>query len=223
TTGATTATVALGEAARVQLLPGTRARIVSGSQLGLTEGRVRLSVARGPFTVRAGAVTLEVVGTVFEVASDATGVRLMVSEGVVRATRGGQTWEVKAGETWPAPEVVQVPEPELPVVAPPPAPSPEQQAVHQSRLEQAQALTRAGKLDAARALYVQLAKENAPIAELALYHLAHLEAVRARRPKLALEALDEQLRRFPNGALAPEAKLSRIEALRALGFDSGSP
>jgi len=215
--GATSAVLALGEAARVQLWPGTRARVVSQSELGLVDGRAKLSVARGPFRVKAAAVTLEVVGTVFEVACAGGEVQLRVSEGVVRAARGGQSWDVKAGETWPAPEVVPPPQAEVPV----PAPTPEQRAVHQSRLEQAQLLTRQGKLDAARAIYAELAKENAPIAELALYGLAHLEAVRAHRPKPALEALDEQLRRFPNGALAPEAKLSRIEALRMLGRDAG--
>ncbi len=219
-TGATSAVLAVGDAARVQLLPGTRARLVSPSELGLVDGRAKLSVARGPFRVRAAAVTLEVVGTVFEVACSGSEVQLMVSEGVVRAVRGAESWDVKAGETWPAPVLLPAPTPAAP--APAPAPVPEQQrAVQQSKLEQAQLFTRQGKLDAARALYGELAREDAPIAELALYHLAHLEAVRAKRPKLALEALDEQLRRFPNGALAPEARLSRIEALRMLGLDAG--
>jgi hypothetical protein len=213
-TGPTSASLALGETARAQLLPGTRVREVSPGGLRLVEGRTRLSVSRGPFAVRAAAVTLEVVGTVFEVACFGDEVQLQVSEGVVRATRGAERWEVKAGETWPAPVAPAA-------VAPAPAPSEEQHAAQLTRLEQAQALTRQGRLDAARAIYAELARQDAPIAELALYHLAHLEAVRAHRPGPALEALDEQLRRFPNGALAPEARLSRVEALRALGRDAG--
>ncbi len=199
--------LALGDAARVQLEAGTRARVtLSGVQL--VAGRTRVRVARGPFTVTAGDVTLEVVGTAFEVAADGDVVRFSVSEGVVRATRGAERWEVRAGESWP------------PAAAPAPVEA-EAHAQQLTRLEQAQELTRAGKLDAARAVYGELAKLDAPIAELALYHLAHLEAQRARRPKVALEALDEQLRRFPNGPLSHEAKLSRIEALRALGIDAG--
>lgn len=201
--------LALGDSARVQLEAGTRARVtLSGVQL--VAGRTRVKVARGPFTVTAGDVTLEVVGTAFEVAADGDVVRFSVSEGVVRATRGAESWEVRAGESWPG--------------SPAPPPSPPEAEVHAqqlTRLEQAQELTRAGKLDAARAVYGELAKLDAPIAELALYHLAHLEAQRARRPKVALEALDEQLRRFPSGPLSHEAKLSRIEALRALGIDAG--
>lgn len=210
--GAEAAVVALGEKARVQLQPGTRARVVSVGELALISGRTKVSVAEGPFKVAAAAVTLEVVGTVFEVACDRDEVTLFVSEGVVRASRGGQTWEVKAGETWPAP--VRAP-------APPEAALPERQKAQLTQLEQAQELTRLGKLDAARDLYGALAREDGSVAELALYHLAHLEQTRAHRPKVALEALDALLARFPNGALAHEAKLSRIEALRALGIDGG--
>jgi hypothetical protein len=36
-------------------------------------------------------------------------------------------------------------------------------------------------------------------------------------PKVALDVFDELLRRFPNGALVQEARLSRLEALQALG------
>ena len=210
-TGPTAVSLTVGDAARVQLSADSRARAISLTELELLEGRVKLNVARGPFKVVAKDVTLEVVGTVFEVAAHAGEVQVHVSEGAVRVTRGTERWDVHAPGSWPPPPPLpaQKPEPEQPA------------AEHLTRLEQAQELTRTGKLDAARRIYQALAREDAPIAELALYHLAHLEAQRAKRPRVALEALDELLRRFPNGNLAPEAKLSRIEALRTLGVDAG--
>lgn len=208
-TGQAAVSLALGDAVRAQLLPDSKARAVSTTELELLEGRVKVRAERGPFKIVASDVTLEVVGTVFEVAAHAGEVQVHVSEGAVRVARGAERWEVHAGDSWPPPA--------------PPAPAEAQRpaAEHLTRLEQAQELTRSGRLDAARGIYQALAREDAPIAELALYHLAHLEAQRAKRPRLALEALDELLRRFPNGNLAHEAKLSRLEALRTLGVDAG--
>ena len=207
-TGPSAVSLSVGDGVHAHLSPDSSARAISLTELELLEGRVKLRVDRGPFKVVAKDVTLEVVGTVFEVAAHAGEVQVHVSEGAVRVSRGAERWDVHAVDSWPPP--------------PPPAPKPEQPAAeHLTRLEQAQELTRAGKLDAARGIYQALAREDAPIAELALYHLAHLEAQRAKRPRVALEALDELLRRFPNGNLAPEAKLSRIEALRTLGVDAG--
>src|SRR5256885_831516 len=63
---------------------------------------------------RARDVVVEVAEGAFAVACDADQVRVMVSEGAVRVTRGGSSWQVSAGESWPAAAPV--------VIAPPPAP-----------------------------------------------------------------------------------------------------
>ncbi|MBK7863719.1 MAG: FecR domain-containing protein [Archangiaceae bacterium] len=198
------AVLALAQNARVELAAATRVRVPSVTELALTSGKVKLQVTHGPFRVSARDVSLEVVGTAFEVASDGTQVLLHVSEGTVRVSRGADRWDVKAGESWPAPRAE----------APPAHAAPKAEEL--SQLEKAAVFTQQGKLDAARAIYAELAKQDAPVAELALYHLAHLEAQRAHRPKVALEVLDELLRRFPDGALSHEAKLSRVEAQQAL-------
>jgi hypothetical protein len=55
--------------------------------------------------------------------------------------------------------------------------------------------------------------DNSLAAELALLQVAH----DAHSPKLALEALDEHLQRFPDGQLADERELLRVRALCTLG------
>jgi hypothetical protein len=103
----------------------------------------------------------------------------------------------------PAPLEAPAPEPELEPVVESAAPAPEPRHVHATH--------------AARAHEVPAPSEDPVVAESRLLAGALQELRQRRDPQAALRALDEYERRFPAGALAPEAAAARVDALLALG------
>lgn len=81
-------------------------------------------------------------------------------------------------------------------------------------------LARIGKLEAAASCYDRIGRGNGMTSELALYEKARLESRALGRGAAALATLEEHARRFPQGALAVEAGLTRIELLSRLGRTS---
>jgi len=76
---------------------------------------------------------------------------------------------------------------------------------------------RARPAHAARAHEAPAPSEDPVVAESRLLAGALQELRQRRDPQAALRALDEYERRFPAGALAPEAAAARVDALLALG------
>jgi transmembrane sensor len=92
------AAVSVGESSRVSL----RSRPDGAIIVDLVGGRVECEVAprRAPFTVQAGDVSVQVVGTAFSV-ERAGAVRVRVTRGVVRVTAAGSPpFRLATGETW---------------------------------------------------------------------------------------------------------------------------
>lgn len=192
TAGQSGVEVRLASRATLMLSAGAVAT-VSGPQVELTTGVARAQVEKrgageSAFKVRAGEVTVVVVGTRFEVEnSPETGVRVSVEEGRVRVEGQGAASMLEAGRTW--------------------------RSKGDSQFELAARLVQSGHLDEARALYVKLAESTVGSAETALYLHARLEMREFHDPARALELLTTLERRFPGGALAREAQQSKLEAL----------
>lgn len=105
---------ALADGSTVQLNSGTQVQValrLRSRQLLLDHGEASFEVAhapwhglvprlRRPFTVRAGAVEVEDIGTVFNVRREDAGVRVTVLEGLVRVRTdgGGAAQELRAGQ-----------------------------------------------------------------------------------------------------------------------------
>ena len=108
--------------ARVQPVEVT-ARAVT---LKLESGAAKFSVtpdASRPFRVLARNVTVTVLGTIFDVAFEGSGVRVSVEQGRVRVDSGALSRELVPGETALFSDTLAVPEPQ-PTVAGPAAPPP---------------------------------------------------------------------------------------------------
>lgn len=96
-------TVALSDGSRVSLAGGTRLRLDRGEprQARLDSGRALFEVvhnARAPFRVNVGDTVLTDLGTTFDVTTLADGVRVSVSEGVVRVDRRAASETLRPGE-----------------------------------------------------------------------------------------------------------------------------
>lgn len=99
---------ALPDGSRViPLLPGTEVRShverAGEVHLELVRGHARFEVRPSttrPFQVSAGRITVQVVGTVFEVRRDTDGGRVSVEEGVVVVDHEGRSLRVSAGEVF---------------------------------------------------------------------------------------------------------------------------
>jgi hypothetical protein len=107
-TGASPAELSFGDA-HVAVAPTSTLVLTGSSERGVTavleRGGAQFTVApragRPPFVVQAGATTIRVVGTRFEVLRSASDVvDLTVSEGVVQVVHRGQHAEVRAGGRW---------------------------------------------------------------------------------------------------------------------------
>jgi len=214
------ATLTISRAAVATLTASTRFRIVSVRQAEVVEGSVRFQVsphpAHAPFVVSAGEVSVQVIGTEFEVARVGGEVGVRVLEGVVRVESSNLSVRVAAGESWSS---AQAPSPASSPVAPPEPEIAEPKAISDTDglLQRAARLTREGRADDAALIYRDLADRGGQSGELALYLLARLQAQRLGRHGDALASLAEMERRFPHGQLDYERRVSRIEALRALG------
>ncbi|WP_179562613.1 FecR domain-containing protein [Sphingomonas sp. R3G8C] len=103
----------IGEMRRVPLADGSMAVVNSGSELNLSftprrrdvnlaQGEAWFQVAKAPdrpFTVRAGRVRVQAVGTAFNVRRAGVGVDVVVTEGTVKVwSEGGEPLLVKAGQ-----------------------------------------------------------------------------------------------------------------------------
>jgi hypothetical protein len=98
----------------VHLPDASHVRVAAATQLALTRadardialtlsrGRIAVRASHEPrqgFVVHAGDVTVQVVGTIFSVSNEASGVEVAVSEGTVRVTAGDEkVLEVRAGQ-----------------------------------------------------------------------------------------------------------------------------
>lgn len=89
----------------------------------------------------------------------------------------------------------------------------------EAALAKVSALEAAGDNPAAAGILEELSKKSGPRAEAALYELGRLRLRFLGQPALALAAFDEHARRFPEGALALEARLTAVEARLSLGQD----
>jgi hypothetical protein len=181
---------------------------------------------RPPFRVIAGDVTVEVVGTRFEVSRTGNLIRVDVSRGKVKVHGNGEQRMLEAGESWASAQVAIVtpPEPARPAVVEPqkqPA-QPEQPEIEPARPakpivqitpEQAWKAALATKDETRRArAYRTVANGNHTWAALSLFNLAELQAKTDVGASLA--TLDELKRRFPNAGNAEDAAWLRVEVLR---------
>jgi len=179
---------------------------------------------RAPFRVVAGDVTVEVVGTRFEVSRIGDVTRVDVARGRVKVHGNGELRYVGAGESWTSamttaavvtpivteqitpPAVEELPEIELPAEnVRPVKPVITAQQAYEAALDI--------KDEAKRArAYRAVANGNHAWAALSLFNLAELQA--KADVKATLATLDELKRRFPNAGNAEDAAWFRVDVLR---------
>jgi transmembrane sensor len=209
-------------------------------RLVLARGRARFSVAHDearPFTIQARDVLVRVVGTELAVAiegpPDRETVRVTVDRGVVEIapqSEGGAVHRVAAGQAWsglasaaasapgpgaPAAAASEAPSSvpsEAPSSVPSEAPSSAPARSAKSLFEAANQARRAGKLDAAAALYRELVARHPadPRARLAALELGRLQMATGRGD--AEKAL-EQAAEGPSGSTVHEDALAKLVAL----------
>jgi hypothetical protein len=226
--------VSIGESV-LEVGPWSSARVegddASGITVTLDRGDVTCDVAprngRPPFSVRAGTVTVKVIGTHFHVTRVAGGARVEVDRGTVEVDEGTKSDLVHAGESWPAMVVdaavaptpiasappthataSTIPDRKTPVVvetAAPPIESP------RDRYERALTLESTSPAEAL-SIYGALASGEGPWAMNALFAEARLEAERGDKAT-AKAHLAEYLARYPQGPNASDAR-ELIEKLR---------
>lgn len=201
-----------GGGVRLVLAPGSDAAIEQdderGAVIALRRGGVLAKVDHrdpaAPLTVRAGATSVKVVGTVLWVRAAADErAEVAVAEGAVEVSAGDATVRVGAGERWP--REAQLPDPATRAQLGPPAVTIgfDPPAV--------------APLAPAPTVISLPAPRPAPLAaESALYQKGwrlrgHGDA------RGALAAWQRQRTRFPGGVLRAEADTSVVEALLALG------
>lgn len=190
---------------------------------GTVDCRVAPRQQRAPFVVLAGRVRVEVVGTKFAVSRDGDSARVVVHEGVVEVLAGGDRTRVRAGERWPEREVAAAESPTLEMEAElverpeqrrprrpqratrADAEEPEADAPTPQELYDTAARLESSDPAAAVALYRQLASRNGPWAANALFAHGRLELDRGHHDT-GRRLLRRYLRRFPDGANAPDAR-----------------
>ncbi|HLL21995.1 MAG TPA: FecR family protein [Kofleriaceae bacterium] len=185
---------------------------------------------RAPFRVIAGDVTVEVVGTRFEVTRGGLLTRVDVARGKVKVHGNGELRYVNAGESWssqtttavvttPTPteraqataqEIEPEIEPEIEIELPPEPARPAKPALSpQAQYEAALVI----KSEAKRArAYRTVANGNHAWAALSLFNLAELQA--KSNVDATLATLDELQRRFPHASNAEDAAWYRVDVLR---------
>ena len=95
------ALIEAGSDTSVEVVHGADGAITLDLRRGSIECNVEHRANRPPFSVLAGDVHVEVVGTIFTV-TRTPAARVDVARGTVRVTAPGGVWLVEAGETWPA-------------------------------------------------------------------------------------------------------------------------
>lgn len=157
------------------------------------------------FSVQAGDVRIEVIGTKFSVSRAGEDVTVAVTEGTVLIISGGERTSVSAGQTWPRNKVAAT---EPPVAAKrrasrstkPTAPKP----TLKERFKTAQRLQSTDP-KAAAAIFVELAKRGGPWGRLALFAHAELE-IELGHKATARRLLNKYLDRYPSGPNARDAR-----------------
>jgi hypothetical protein len=214
TTEATGSSVSVGEA-KLSLAPQSTVSVSGDDAHGVTvfldRGRVECEVppraGRPAFSVQAGDVLVQVVGTHFAVARSDADVQVDVQRGVVQVTASGRRLDVSAGEHWPAAadsaSVAPTASATMQQPAPPPsssAPPPSPREVYESasRLE-------ASRPDLAVSMYRELAAHGGPWGMNALFAEGRLQADRGHVTE-ARRVLQEYLARYPSGPNADDAR-----------------
>ena len=181
---------------------------------------------RAPFRVIAGDVTVEVVGTRFEVSRIGDVTRVDVARGKVKVHGNGEQRFIEAGQSWSSATVAVVVKPEPQVEAPKPK---IEQPIEQPEIELPAETMRKPvvavspqkayeaaldiKDEAKRAkAYRAVANGNHTWAALSLFNLAELQAKTDVDATLA--TLDELKRRFPKAGNAEDAAWFRVDVLR---------
>lgn len=179
-----------------------------GWKVHLDSGSADFHVAprgdRPEFVVRAGDVTVRVVGTRFSVSRVADSARVAVEEGVIRVERKGQEVELHSAESWTPEEPKPVEVRSRKRVND--AVSAKRLAAERARddFEQASRLERTDPTRA-RALYSKLSAGGGPWAANALYAEGRLLHDQGRESE-AQSVLRRYLQRYPSGANAPDVK-----------------
>jgi transmembrane sensor len=195
----------------------------------LERGRARFEVTRRPersFTVRAGNVTVSVVGTTFGVEIVADRVGVTVEKGAVEVDWGLGQKQLLAGESGWFPPLVMTAQPEATVESSRPAsdgsnaPALPGGAAHASPRSAQQLLT---EVDAARSsgqstraveLLRQLLREypNDPRAPLAAFTLGRVLLNELGRPREAAAAFQQVRQKAPASQFAEDALAREVEA-----------
>ncbi len=222
-TDATGSRVSVGEAT-LDVAPQSVVSVTGDDQNGvvvsLERGRVECEVpprgGRPPFWVKAGDVSVRVVGTHFAVARTAAKVDVEVQRGVVLVTAQGQETPVHAGEQWPRPPAPSSasgsdPSAVAPQISPSAQLAPSAQPIASlsppSPRELYEAATRleASRPDLAIAKYQALASKGGPWGMNALYAQGRLESERGHATE-ARRLLEDYLAHYPSGPNAGDAK-----------------
>ncbi len=208
--------------------------------LSLARGRAQFQVTPRPnraFVVRAGDVTVSVVGTVFTVERVADRVGVAVQRGVVRVDWGAGSAQVAAGQSGWYPPLLAAPFAATAPERPPPA----ERAPHPSRGTKPKAAALAGHdegeaaaallLDADRARLAGRTQDGAellrkllreypgdPRAPLAAFTLGRLLLMELGQPAEAAAAFAQARRLSPNGPFAEDALAREVEALGTAGL-----
>jgi transmembrane sensor len=213
--------------------------------LSLARGRGRFEVTRRParpFVVRAGEVTITVVGTVFTVERVADRVGVSVERGTVRVDWGVGSALLRKGESgWYPPLLIsapngragteekRTPSPHVgtadrtPVLASSRggASAPESPKVESAEdlLVAADSARLAGHADQGADLLRKLLREhgNDPRAPLAAFTLGRMLLMELARPRDAAAAFAEVRRLSPEGPFAEDALAREVESLRQSG------
>lgn len=232
--GARGTPVALSDGSVIHLAPGTAVEALENTgarvQLLLRRGRARISVSPGGprrWSVEAGALSVEVVGTVFRVDRDGATVRVAVERGRVLVRGEAVPDHVRALTVGESLQVTLAPVAEAPALPPAaatpqaiPAPPPARVAPTVSAtalLAQADEARRAGRVDEAlRRLALASRREGDPSAALASYTRGRL-LLDLQRVDDAVTDLRLALRQGLPPSLAESARARIVEACVRLG------
>jgi len=224
----------LGSDSEIAILEQTPAHI----GLSLTRGSGRFEVTPRPersFSVRAGDVTITVVGTAFSVERIADRVGVSVERGTVRVGWGVGSRLLTKGESGWFPPLATVAAPEPKEVRPPlvpvvkvaktkseetsPGPLPASAESAENLLLAADGMRMAGHPERGAELLRRILREHHgdPRAPLAAFTLGRLLLMELGRPQEAATAFAEVRRLSPNGAFAEDALAREVEAWNQAG------